>query len=174
MFMLSFYDVPKEVLHMLDFYRSIFFLQGDEHKKKYTLAKWGIICRPKDQGGLGVLNLELQNRCLLSKWLFSLFNTEGAWQQLIRNKYLGSKIITQVARSPGDSQFWSGLMNIKDEFLRMGSFHLQDDKEIRFWKDTWLENTSLKEQYPNLFNIVRRKNASVEEIFSSRPLNVSF
>jgi hypothetical protein len=59
MFILSFYEVPKEVLHKLDFYRSIFFYQGDDHKKKYRLTKWGIICRPKDQGGLGVLNLEL-------------------------------------------------------------------------------------------------------------------
>jgi hypothetical protein len=74
-FMLSFYEVTKEVLHKLDYYRSRFFWQGDNHKKKYRLAKWGIICRPKDQGGLGVLNLELQNTCLLSTWLFSLINS---------------------------------------------------------------------------------------------------
>jgi hypothetical protein len=105
MFMLSFYEVPKEVLYKLDFYRSRFFWQGDNHKKKYRLAKWGIICRPKDQGGLGVLNLELQNRSLLSKWLFSLINSEGAWQILIKNKYLGSKTITQVTNTLDDSQF---------------------------------------------------------------------
>jgi hypothetical protein len=129
-------------------------LARDEHKKKYRLAKWGIICRPKDQGGLGVLNLELQNKCLLSKWLFSLINTEGAWQQLIRNKYLGFKTITQVTRNPGDSQFWSGLMNVKNDFLRMGSFIVQDGKEISFWEDIWLGDTALKVQYPNLFHIV--------------------
>jgi hypothetical protein len=77
--MLSLFEVPKEVLHKLEFYRSRFFWQGDDHNKKYRLARWGIICRLKDQGGLGVLNLELQNKCLLSKWLFSLINTEGVW-----------------------------------------------------------------------------------------------
>jgi hypothetical protein len=56
------------------------FSAGGDHKKKYKLAKYGVICRPKDKGGLGVLNLELQNKCLLSKWLFSLINTEGTWQ----------------------------------------------------------------------------------------------
>jgi hypothetical protein len=65
-------------------------------------------------------------------------------------------------------------MNIKDKFLSIGRLHLQDDKEIRFLEDIWLGNTSLKVQHPNLFNIVRRKNASVAEIFSSRPLNVFF
>jgi hypothetical protein len=39
MFMLSFFEVPKEVLHKLDFNRSRFFWQGDNHKKKYRLAK---------------------------------------------------------------------------------------------------------------------------------------
>jgi hypothetical protein len=122
----------KKFLHKLNFYRSRFFWQGNDHKKKYRLEKLRVICRPKDQGGLRVLNLEIQNRCLLSKWLFSLINTEGAWQQLIRNKYLGMKTITQVTRNPDDSQFWSGLMSVKDDFLNMGRFHLQDDKEIRF------------------------------------------
>jgi hypothetical protein len=39
MFMLSFYEVPKCVLHKLDYYRSRFFLHEDDHKKKYRLAK---------------------------------------------------------------------------------------------------------------------------------------
>jgi hypothetical protein len=103
MFMLFFYEVPKEVLHKLNFYRSRFFWQGDNHKKKYRLVKLGIIYRPKDQVRLGVLKLELQNKCLLSKWLFNLINSDGAWQQLMKNKYIGSKAITQVTRKPGDS-----------------------------------------------------------------------
>jgi hypothetical protein len=39
MFMMSFFEVPKAVLHKLDFYRSRFFWQGDDHKKKYRLVK---------------------------------------------------------------------------------------------------------------------------------------
>ena len=47
-FMLSFFEVPKGVLEKLDYYRSRFFWQSDEHKKKYRLAKWSILCQPKD------------------------------------------------------------------------------------------------------------------------------
>ena len=67
MFLLSFFEVPVGVKKRLDFYRSRFFWQSDELKKKYRLAKWDIICRPKDQVGLGIENLEVKNRCLLSK-----------------------------------------------------------------------------------------------------------
>ena len=88
MFMLSFFEVPKGVLEKLDYYRSRFFWQSDEHKKKYRLVKWSILCQPKEIGGLGIKNLDIQNRCLLSKWLFKLINEEGIWQSLLRNKYL--------------------------------------------------------------------------------------
>jgi hypothetical protein len=45
------------------------------------------------QGGLGIQNLELQNKCLLSKWLFKLLNEDGMWQELLRNKYIKDKTL---------------------------------------------------------------------------------
>ncbi|KAL5650863.1 hypothetical protein ACJX0J_036321, partial [Zea mays] len=62
-----------------------FFWQGDGHKKKYRLARWDVICQPKELGGLGILNLEIQNKCLLSKWLNvaiikDLFMSKGTFQ----------------------------------------------------------------------------------------------
>ena len=57
MFMMSFFEIPKGILKRLDYYRSRFFWQGNNDKRKYRLAKWDIICRPKDQGGLGITNL---------------------------------------------------------------------------------------------------------------------
>ena len=51
MFLLSFFEIPKGVHKRLDFYRSRFFWQSDQNKKKYRLTKWNIVCRPKDQGG---------------------------------------------------------------------------------------------------------------------------
>jgi hypothetical protein len=81
MFMLLFLEIPIGVRKRLDYYRSkFFFWQSDEHKKKYRLSKWNILCRPKDQGGLGIKVLKLKNKCLLSKWLFKLLLEEAIWQ----------------------------------------------------------------------------------------------
>jgi hypothetical protein len=60
------------------------------------LTKWSVVCRPKDQGGLGVHDLEVKNRALLGKWLARLLTEDGRWQQLLRKKYVGSKAISQV------------------------------------------------------------------------------
>jgi hypothetical protein len=51
MFIMSFFRIPKGVLEKLDYYRSRFFWQCDEHKKKYRLAKWSILRKPKSVCG---------------------------------------------------------------------------------------------------------------------------
>jgi hypothetical protein len=174
MFMMSFFEIPKGVLKKLDYFRSRFFWQGSSNKHKYRLARWDILCRPKDQGGLGILDLHLQNKCLLAKWIVNLLNTSGTWQTLLKNKYLNSKTLTQVSAKPTDSHFWRGLLSIKDVVLANGSFNIKDGTSTRFWDDTWVGGKPFKDRYPNLYNIVRDPHASVAKIMGTNPLNVSF
>ena len=55
----------------------------------------------------------------------------------------------------------------------MGPFQLNDGNQIGFWDDKWLGNRTLREQYPALFNIVRKKHAIVASVFDRVPLNAS-
>jgi hypothetical protein len=126
-------------------------------KKKYILTRWNIICRPKDQGGLGIEVLDIKNRCLLCKWLFKLLLDEGVWQEILTNKYLRGKMLSQVQAKPTDSPFWKGIMGVKDEFFQHDSLIIGDGLGTQFWKDVWLGNTSLANKYPTLYNIVRTK-----------------
>jgi len=174
MFMMSFFELPKGVLEKIDCFRSCFYWQNDQHKRKYRLAKWEILCQPKDQGGLGIQNLDIQNKCLLSKWLFKLLNEDGMWQELLRNKYIKDKTLGSCVKKPTDSHFWKSLMNVKDVFMDFGSFKVLDGSQTRFWIDTWLGNKPLKDKFPSLFNIVRRKQDSVAQVLSTIPLNISF
>jgi hypothetical protein len=89
--MISFFLLPKGVLNKLDYYLSRFFWQGDNEKNKSRLAKWSVVCSPKDQGGLGIGDLEVKNIALLGKWLFKLLTEEGTWQTILKRKYIGKK-----------------------------------------------------------------------------------
>jgi hypothetical protein len=63
LYMISFFLLLKGVLHKLDYYRSIFFWQGDSEKKKYRLVKWNVICRSKDmEGGWVFMTLRSKTR----------------------------------------------------------------------------------------------------------------
>jgi hypothetical protein len=48
LYMISFFLLPKGVLHKLDYYQSRFFWEGDSEKKKYRLVQRSTLCRPKD------------------------------------------------------------------------------------------------------------------------------
>jgi hypothetical protein len=74
-------------------------------KKKYRPTKWNIICQSKEVGGLGIANLVIKNICLFNNWLFKLLNEDYKWQQILKNKYLGSKSLIQIMRKLGDSHF---------------------------------------------------------------------
>jgi hypothetical protein len=133
-----------------------------------------MVCQPRDQGGLCIQNLEIQNKCLLSKWLFKLINEDGLWQTILRNKYLMTQTIGKVEARQGDSHFWAGLMKAREDFLIHGSFRLNNGKQIRFWEDKWLGYYSFQHQYPSLYNIVRRRSVAVESVLTIVPLNISF
>jgi hypothetical protein len=172
--MLSFFEIPKGVRKRLDFFRSRFFWQSDGHKKKYRMTKWNVICRPKDQGGLGIEVLEIKNLCLLNKWLDKLINQEMVWHELLKNKYLYNKTLSQVTVQPHDSPFWRGLMKVKDEFFKRCSFVVNSGESTRFWEDTWLGNRPLADQYPSLYSIVRNNNVTVAINLATTLLNIGF
>jgi hypothetical protein len=60
-------------------------------------------------------------------------------------------------------------MKVKDSFLNLGYFQLGNGHNVRFWEDRWLGNSTLKELYPTLFVITRKKHISVISVFSTVP-----
>lgn len=42
------------------------------------------------------------------------------------------------------------------------------------WEDIWVGNSSLRDKFLSLYNIVRKRNVSIATVMNSVPLNVSF
>ncbi|PNY01532.1 ribonuclease H [Trifolium pratense] len=68
---------------------------GGLEDKKLCWVKWDQICLPKEQGGLGVKNLDLFNRALLCKW---------KWRFLIDNNRETSQWSWQWTQQLTDSE----------------------------------------------------------------------
>jgi hypothetical protein len=119
--MISFFKLPKGVKEKMDFFRRRFLWQEDQGIRKYHLVQWPIICSPRDQGGLGVLDLDIMNKALLGKWIWNLENKEGWWQEILRGKYLKNKTMSEVNFKQSNSHFWHGLMEVKDDFFKFCS-----------------------------------------------------
>jgi hypothetical protein len=174
LYMISFFLLPKGVMHKLDYYRSRFFWQGDSEKKEISTGKMKCGLLSQRSGGLGVHDLAVKNSALLGKWLFKLLTEDGVWQTLLKRKYVGTKALSQVLWRPGDSHFWAGLMATKKFFFRHGTFSIKDGSQIRFWEDSWLGNNHLCDQYPSLYSIIRRKSDTIAIVMATSPADVTF
>jgi hypothetical protein len=54
---------------------------------------------------MGVIDLDTQNKCLLSTWIIKLLNEDGIWQQVLKKKYLKGRTLSQVEIKNEDSHF---------------------------------------------------------------------
>jgi hypothetical protein len=70
--------------------------------------------------------------------------------------------------------FWEGLMAMKIYSFRLGKFSIGDGLKIRFWEDRWLGITTLREQYPPLYNIIHHKGDTIAKVMETSPPNVTF
>ena len=62
--------------------------RGNNDVPKQSLAAWELVCRPRDKGGLGIINLNIQNQGLLLKHLHKFYNkVDVPWVTLIWNSY---------------------------------------------------------------------------------------
>ena len=68
---MGFYLLPKTTHAEMNQVRSNFFWQGAGEDFKYHMAKMDTICRPRNQGGLGMINT-IMNECLLAKWIWKI------------------------------------------------------------------------------------------------------
>jgi len=138
------------------------------------MASWDMLSRPKDQGGLGIINTKIMNECLLTKWIWKIFKQpDEVWYKLLKAKYMRHKSFFN-SKSRGASQFWQGLHKVKHLF-KWGAIHkVRDGSQTFFWLDTWLGDSPLKIQYPTLYSISRDPNAMVADIYYGGEWTIDF
>jgi hypothetical protein len=173
-YMLSFYRVPKGPLGRMNMHRSRFLWEEEKGKKKYHLVGWDIVCLPKDQDGLGILNLNLMNISLLAKWFWNLFNEDGVWQRIFRLKYLSSKTFGHVESKPRYSHFWQGLMEAKKMFWPFCRIMVGNEMNTRFWEDHWINDQPLSLVFPKVFSISLNHEITVSKAFAMGIRNLKF
>ena len=104
-------------------------------------VNWDKVCRPKNLGGLGILNLTKFARALRLCWL---------WQQWT-----------------ADSKPWVGMELPCDEvdkqlFDAATSITIGNGRKAKFWTSKWLGGPSLQDSAPEIFRFSIRKHRTVQ------------
>lgn len=61
-----------------------------------------------------------------------------------------------MVKKPGDSYFWTNLMDVEDLVLKHGKFKVNSSNETNFWDDLWIGQEPLKVKFPTLNISFRR------------------
>lgn len=81
------------------------------------MVNWKAVCRPKDYGGLGVIDTKLFHDCLLCKWFWKIDQRkEDLGFRILRAKYFPGGILNDANPLIG-SQFLKSINKVRHLFL---------------------------------------------------------
>ena len=147
-----------------------FLWNGIGKKHKFPLVKWNKICTPYNQEGLAVKNLRLFKEALLGRWLWRFRDErEVLWRQVIEGKYgslMGGWSSKNVQGTDGVG-LWKHIRNGWEKFSQFFKFEVGDGSRIRFWQDICCGEGPLKDAYPELIRLAKKKNALVGDHMDS-------
>ena len=97
--------IPQGVIENIDRARKQCLWRGNsENKKGGNLVAWETVILPKEKGGLGIINLRLQNDALLMKHLSKFYNkADLPWVRMVWTRYYTNRV-PHAAREVGS--FW--------------------------------------------------------------------
>jgi zinc-binding in reverse transcriptase len=164
LYYITMFKIPAWVLTRIDQLRKRFLWVGsDSLRRKYHLVKWATVCRPKDCGGWGILNLEFMNTSFLCKWYWKCryINEAGLWQSIINFKYLSNSSSTHF------SAFWKAVSSVS-HFVQLGAKRIVGNgSSVNFWLDTWVNDFPLSLQYPLVYAKTKSAKPSVRDVWNN-------
>jgi hypothetical protein len=118
-----------------------------------------MVCLPKSEGGLGVLNLESHNEALLLKNLHKFFNKEKIpWVQIVWEKYYpNGKLPNHTLKG---SFWWRDILRLLNRFKSFTSVLVHKGNTCFLWHDQW-GGSIHSQDLPELYSFARSKHVSV-------------
>ena len=154
-YFMAIFRMPVGVGRQLEQMMWCFFWLGSrlEESRGAALVARETVCRPMDQGGLGIRQLLHINATLLSKWVCRLLQpTRDLVATVLRDEYETTLNwqFWQTSRR-GDSAFMSSLRAVLQAVQPFFRPRLGAGESFRFWTDDWSGHGCLRQSFPRLF-----------------------
>jgi hypothetical protein len=154
------------VIEIIDKHRKNCLWRGRDFRNKgFNLEAWDLVRRPKSKGGLGVINLSLQNDALLLKQLDKFYRKANVqWVTLIWQSYYVD-CVPYLAREKG-SFWWKDILRLNVVFRGIASCVPGKGDTINFWEDLF-HGSIRANHFPNLFAYAKDPKISLQKIRNS-------
>ncbi|KAL0445489.1 UNVERIFIED_CONTAM: hypothetical protein Slati_1676800 [Sesamum latifolium] len=115
----------------------------------YAKVAWSHVCRPKEEGGLGIRNVLALNRALMSKHLWRVITSDrnSIWVEWVTTIRLRSQSIWTVSDRVG-SWSWRNLLRLRLLLLPHIEYRIGNSELFSIWQDPWHPNGILIHHLP--------------------------
>jgi hypothetical protein len=160
---MCFLKLPVAVVEAIDKYRKDCLWRGSDFRKKgYNLGAWKLVMKPKEKGGLGVVNLQLQNEALLLKQLDKFYQKKGIqWVKLIWNKYY-PKGVPHMRKEKG-SFWWKDILRLSHQLRGTAMCNPYIGDTVSFRDDIILD-IIFSRKYPNIYSFAKEPIISLKSV----------
>ncbi|GJW02174.1 RNA-directed DNA polymerase, eukaryota, reverse transcriptase zinc-binding domain protein [Tanacetum coccineum] len=159
--------LPKQVIYEINkMLKGFLWCQGDLTKGKAKVS-WDAICKPKDQGGLGLKNLKEWNEILLVKQLWNVATKKDTlWVKWIHEEKLKGKSIWNAQVDYNSSVGWKNILSMRDKVRKHIGWKLGNGKLVNVWHDQWCGVSPLSEfiSSRDVYDARLKDNCTVKEV----------
>ncbi|CAL1383991.1 unnamed protein product [Linum trigynum] len=113
---------------------------ADEGHYKAHLVKWETICKPKEEGGLGLRSARAVNIAYLMKlgWAF-LNKSNGLWIRVMQGKYFKMNATgDMVMKKSSYSRLWKGIVDTWPIVKERIVWDIRGGQNVQFWTHPWI------------------------------------
>ena len=157
--------LPPQVVTQIDKYRKhCLWSNGDINRKGTCLAAWEPTCRPKDEGGLGIIDIKTQNKALLLKFLDKFYNhADIPWVKLTWDKLYHNNNTPPHARCHVGSFWWKDVLKLHVDFRSLARCNPKLGNSVKFWGILGV-TSALRTCSLTCSHLLRRRNAPSDSI----------
>ncbi|GJZ15925.1 hypothetical protein Tco_0551602 [Tanacetum coccineum] len=140
----SVYLLPDAIFKKLErIFKSFLWNARGSAKGKARVA-WNLVCRPKEQGGLGLKPLRKWNEVLLITQIWKIIeNKESLWVKWVNTVKLKNKSFWEIDGNSTDSWGWKNMLKIRDKIKPYVFYEVGNGNSISAWYDKWCDQGPL-------------------------------
>ncbi|KAL0288057.1 UNVERIFIED_CONTAM: putative ribonuclease H protein [Sesamum radiatum] len=144
----SVFILPKSVINAIEQRMRTFLWKGSSGRG-YAKVSWVQVCRPKEEGGLGIRRVLYLNRALMLKHVWRLLqeDTSSIWVAWVMRYRLQHQTLWTY-RSTTSSWCWTKLVKLSSSIRPGLEYRVGDGQKFKLWTDIWHPHGPLLHSFP--------------------------
>lgn len=140
----SMFLLPVHVCDSIDkILKKFLWSSGDDGSGIASVA-WKDVCKPKNQGGLGLKPLRLMNEALMTKHLWNVISKKDSlWVKWVYLYRIKDRNIWFNVSSEHGAWSWNQILELRDKIRAFVVYKLGNGRSCSMWFDKWHTNGPL-------------------------------